>query len=98
MEKLKFWEKNEINGAKITYEHIGVAFDFPNLYAKLTARENLAAHWFHTIKTSVKIRINCLNALAFARKRCACGKLLQGDEDAAKFCAVNYAQSRPDVF
>lgn len=40
------------------YEHIGVAFDFPNLYAKLTAKENLqliGAYYKHECEDPEKL-------------------------------------------
>jgi len=40
------------------YEQIGVAFDFPNLYAKLTAKENLQLIGAYYKKSSV-IRMHC---------------------------------------
>jgi fluoroquinolone transport system ATP-binding protein len=39
--KIKVLGKERNQWGKDYYEHIGVAFDFPNLYTKLTARENL---------------------------------------------------------
>jgi len=39
---VEIFEKERKNMDKSFYENIGVAFDFPNLYLKLTAKENLA--------------------------------------------------------
>jgi fluoroquinolone transport system ATP-binding protein len=39
--KIEVFGKERNTWGKDYYEHIGVAFDFPNLYTKLTAKENL---------------------------------------------------------
>lgn len=39
--KIEILGKERNRWGKDYYEHIGVAFDFPNLYTKLTAKENL---------------------------------------------------------
>ncbi len=39
--KIEVFGKERNKWGKDYYEHIGVAFDFPNLYTKLTAKENL---------------------------------------------------------
>src|SRR5690554_6827807 len=39
--KIEVLGKERNQWGKDYYEHIGVAFDFPNLYTKLTAKENL---------------------------------------------------------
>ncbi len=39
--KIEILGKERSKWGKDYYEHIGVAFDFPNLYTKLTAKENL---------------------------------------------------------
>jgi len=39
--KIEVLDKERSHWGKEYYEHIGVAFDFPNLYTKLTAKENL---------------------------------------------------------
>jgi ABC-type oligopeptide transport system ATPase subunit len=89
-------ERNQV-GQRLLRAH-WCCFRFPKPVHQANSQRKPCSSLVHTIKMSVKILINCWNALACCQKKMCVWKASQRDEDAFKLYKVHYAQSQADVF
>lgn len=71
MGSIRIMEKERHLWGRDLYEHIGVAFDFPNLYLKLTAKENLQliARYYGKSTNDVEELLDMVGLLSVMDKR-----------------------------